>query len=378
MAAPIPVSSQPSVRGAVLGGVGVSLLVAGMWRVDGALAALGLGTLALQALAWLLGRLNLANLSATLDAPSSVPAGVMFPALLTIHNRRGFWDSFDLRVELELPGKARATGHVRWVSARTAADIDLRIAVPTRAHASAHVVRVGSSFPMGLFEMRRTLVADHELLVFPRPIQPRGLRAMGVLMDAAPQDGASAGEAAGEPRGLRPWRPGDSMRRIDWPSSVRAWSHGSGLVVRETDPPGFHPRRCMVLFHSFGFDGSLIRPERFEHALSLASGTIRHLHGLGIPVRLIADFDGWNEHPAATRAQLTACQELLARAHRAKGTEAHDLHAAAAKVWDDEVLVAISDMPPSVWRGALPRLRLPPVTPDLPADRPKRKPHPKR
>ncbi len=374
----IPISSQPSIRGAVLGGAGATMLTAGLWRVDGVLAALGVGVLALLVLAWLLGRLNLARLEATLDAPPSVPAGVMFPALLTIHNRRGWWDSFALKLELELPGKARAAGHARWVPARTAADLDLRVAVPHRAHATVHPVRVVSSFPMGLFEMRRTLVAAHELLVFPRPISPRGLRALGVLMDAAPHDGASAGEAAGEPRGLRPWQPGDPMRRIDWPASVRAWSRGSGLIVREADPPGFHPRRCMVLFHSFGADGSLIRPDRFEHALSLASGTIRHLHGLGIPVRLVTDFDGWTEHPAATRAQLTACQEVLAKAVRARGTEAHDLHAAASRVWDDEVLVALSDMPSAVWRGALPKLRLPPLTPTLPGDRPQRRPHPHR
>lgn len=361
-----------------MGGIGVTLLATGLWRVDGVLAALGLAVGALLALAWMLGRLNLIHLEVTLDAPSSVPAGAMFPAVLTLRNRRRWWDAFAIRMELELPGKARARGHARWVSARTAADLELRVAVPVRAHATAHPVRLGSDFPFGLFETRRGLVADHELLVFPRPLNPRGLRALGVLMDAAPHDGASAGEAAGEPRGLRPWRPGDPMRRIDWPSSVRSWSHGTGLVVREADPPGFHPRRCLVLFHSFGADGSLIRPDRFEQALSLAAGTIRHLHGLGIPVRLMADFDGWTEHPAATRAQLTVCQEVLAKAVRARGTEAHDLQTAAGRVHDDEVLIALSDMPVAAWRGTLPKLRLPALTPEMREAKAKRHPRPHR
>jgi uncharacterized protein (DUF58 family) len=229
---------------------------------------------------------------------------------------------------------------------------------------------------MGLFEMRRVLLLAHSLVVFPRVVAPEGLRALGVLMDASPVDGAAAGEAVGEPRGLRPWQPGDSPRRVDWPNSIRSWAHGAGLVVRETDPPGFHPRRCVVLFHSFGADGSLIRPDRFEQALSLAAGTLRHLHTLGIPVRLVADFDGWIEHPAATRAQLAVCETVLAKAIRAKGTEAHDLQAAASRTHDDEVLIVFSDMPPGSWRPVLPKLRLPILTPELSVAKRRHHPHP--
>ncbi len=369
------ISSQPSIRGAVLGGVGMLLLMSGLWRVDGVLAALGLGACCLLGLAWGLGRLNLMNLQVSLDGPDSVPAGVVFPAVLTLRNLRGFWDAFAIEMELELPGKTRAGGHARWLAARTATDLELRVAVPIRTFTLRHPVRLCSEFPLGLFEMRRVLALEHSLLVFPRPITPQGLRALGVLMDASPVDGASAGEAAGEPRGLRPWQPGDSPRRIDWPNSIRAWAHGAGLVVREADPPGFHPRRCVLLFHSFGADGSLIRPDRFEQALSLAAGALRHLHTLGIPVRLVADFDGWIEHPAATRAQLAACQTVLAKAIRAKGTEAHDLQAAAHRTHDDEVLIALSDMPLSAWRPALPKLRLPVLTPELRG--PKRRHHPR-
>lgn len=362
---PQPISSQPSIRGAVVGGIGATLLSVGLWRVDGVLAALGLGACCLLGLAWVLGRLNLQHLEVSLDGPSGVPAGVVFPAVLTLRNWRGYWDAFGIQMELELPGKTRAGGHARWLAAGTATDLELRVAVPIRSFATMHPVRLSSEFPLGLFEMRRVVTLAHTLVVFPRPVAPPGLRALGVLMDASPVSGAAAGEAVGEPRGLRPWQPGDSPRRIDWPSSVRSWAHGAGLLVREADPPGFHPRRCVLLFHSFGADGSLIRPDRFEQALSLVAGTLRHLHTLGIPVRLVADFDGWIEHPAATRAQLAACQTVLAKAVRAKGTEAHDLQAAANRTRDDEVLIVLSDMPPAAWRPALPKLRTPTLTPEL-------------
>lgn len=362
---PTPISSQHSVRGAVTAGLGITMLAAGLWRVDGVLATLGLAICVLLAGGWLIGRLNLTNLRVTLAAPSGVPAGVVFPAVLTLRNQRWLWDAIGIRLELELPGAARAGGEAKWLPSGSAADLDLRLAVPRRAHVLRHPVRLASTFPLGMFEHRRTLLAEHEMLVFPRPINPVGLRAMGVVMDATPDAGTAAGEAMGELRGLRPWRPGDAMRRIDWPATVRSWSHGAGLVVREADPPGFHPRRCLLLFHSFGADGSLIRPERFEHALSLAAGVIRQFHHLGIPVRLVADFDSWAEHPATSRSQLATCQEVLARAVRARGTEAHDLQAAAARVRDDEVLVALSDMPVTAWRDTLPKLRLPALTPEL-------------
>lgn len=371
------ITGQPSTRGAVLGGAGLALFVAGLWRVDGVLAALGLGAWCLLGLAWALGRLNLAWLEVALDGPNKVPAGAVFPALLTLRNPRRFWDGFGVQIELELPGPTRAGGHARWLAAGSAADLELRMAVPQRACQDHHPVRLKSGFPLELFEMRRVLSLAHPLLVMPRPLVPRGLRALGVLMDASPLEGASAGEAAGEPRGLRPWQPGDSPRRIDWPGSIRSWARGAGLVVREAEPPGFHPRRCLVLFHSFGMDGSLIRPERFERAVSMAAGALRHLHGLGIPVRLIGDFDDWTEHPAATLAQLAACQEALARARRAAGTEAHDLQAAAKRTADDETLIVLSDMPPSAWLDTLPKQRLPILTPDLRQPRQRTTPTPR-
>jgi uncharacterized protein (DUF58 family) len=140
------------------------------------MAALGLGACCLLGLAWVLGRLNLANLRVSMDGPASVPAGVVFPAVLTLRNQRGFWDAFAIQMELELPGKTRAGGHARWLAARTATDLELRVAVPVRAFIETHPVRLLSEFPMGLFEMRRVLLLAHSLVVFPRVVAPEGRR----------------------------------------------------------------------------------------------------------------------------------------------------------------------------------------------------------
>jgi hypothetical protein len=125
------------------------------------------------------------------------------------------------------------------------------------------------------------------------------------------------------------------------------------MMVCESEPPGFRPVKCAVLFHSFGADGGLIRPDRFEKALSLAAGTLRHLHSQGIPARWIADFNDWKPQSAGARTQVAACLENMARAVRAAGTEAHDLQAALAEIGEDEMRIVISDLPTQAWRAAL-------------------------
>jgi uncharacterized protein (DUF58 family) len=359
--------SQLSPRGTVLLALSVFLVFAGAWQVDGVLGAMGLSGFCLLVLAWGAGLWNLSRIRVEIECPAKVHAGVFFPLALAIHNDRRVLDAFALTIELEVAGKTRVEGSASWIAARSAADLELRLTVPDRGNMTLHRVRVASQFPLGLFLQTARWQVTKPLLVFPRPLVPRELSAPGVLADASPMAGTSVGEAAGEPRGLRPWRGGDSPRRIAWPATIRSHARGAGLLVREADPPGFQPLRCVVLFHSFATDGSLIRPDRFERALSLACGTLRHLHGAGLPVRLIGDFDGWKDHPAATRTQLAACMEVLARAVRSAGTELHDLQAAAERLGDEESLIVLSDMPAAAWRGVFPKRRLPPMAIDIAA-----------
>ena len=110
-----------------------------------------------------------------------------------------------------------------------------------------------------------------------------------------------------------------------------------------------------MLFHSFGRDRALIRPDRFERALSLAWGTLRHFQALGVPARLRADFDGWQSRPAGTRRQLAACGELLAKARRCAGTEAHELQALLSSLDESTGVLMVSDMPPAAWQSSLRR-----------------------
>ena len=139
-----------------------------------------------------------------------------------------------------------------------------------------------------------------------------------------------------------------------WPASLRGLAAGNACIVREMQPPGQAPERCLVLFHSFGTDGSLIRPDRFERAIALVWSVLRQLRAQGVALRFAADFDDWKCHPATRRSHLAACVDLLTRARRAAGTEAHDLQRALALREAAEGLVIVSDMPVDSWKSALP------------------------
>src|SRR5690606_34993378 len=153
-----------------------------------------------------------------------------------------FLDAFGIEFSIEFPGKSRIGGRAAWISAGSAADVELRAAIPARGAPTRHPVRLESPFPLGLFRFRRGLEIERPLVIFPRPVVPAALRAPGVLMDASPIQGASTGEGPGEPRGLRLLQHGDSARRIHWPATLRAQATGAPPLVRQNDPPGFHPR----------------------------------------------------------------------------------------------------------------------------------------
>jgi uncharacterized protein (DUF58 family) len=356
-------------RGAALGGTGIALLAAGLWRVDGQLAALGLAALVLLGLAAVMARFNGAAADVSLELPDRVEAGREFPARIAITNRHGWLDAFGLRLTLELARGTRIASRVAWLTAGSHARIDVRLALPQRGIIGETKVTLITDAPFGFFETKRTFAVAARMVVVPKPVVPRGLVFSAGPLDLHEDDPMTSGGGPGELRGLREWRPGDPVKRVSWPATVRAMARGAGWVVWETDPPGFRPARFVLVAHSFGADRGLIQPERFERAMCHAAGILRLLHAQGMPARMIADFDDWRPRPAARPAQLAECMEILAAARRAAGTEAHDLHAALTEIHPDEGVIILSDMPLAAWRPQLPPVMRRAITPDIPARR---------
>lgn len=332
-----------------------ALFAAGIWRIDGVMGAMGLAGLVWIALSRWLGCENLKRIAIRTEGPERVTAGIPFPWRMTLLNTRRWLDARHIELRTCLPGDAPVGFQCRWLAAGSEADYDSRATANTRAEGREIRVSLTSTHPFGLFRFHREITLPHAMLVLPRTRTPRDSPSDGVMFDGTPHTGATTGSEGGDLRGLREWRAGDSPRQIAWPATIRAVARGASLVVRESDPPGFLPQCCLVVLHSFASRRTLVRPERFERALEIASGWIERLHTMGIRTRVIADFDGWTARSTATRSEIIQCRERFARATRCRSTEAHELqHAITATALNHETLILISDMPSGSWCDDLP------------------------
>lgn len=341
-------------KGAILLGGSLALIAAGLIRIDGVLITLGGAGLLIFAGAFLLGRRNLQRLSLNLRAPARIYADTRFNLRLDLHNRRGLLDAFGIGITLNLSRQAHIKTSAGWTAAGSSSTVNIAGSIPGRGSVVDHPFTLASSFPLDLFRLKASGTTAHEILVYPRPLLPREFFTHGALHDASTLPGTTPGNAPGEPRGIRPWQPGDPAKQIHWPASARSLSRLRDLRIRENDPPGFHPQHCTILFHSFGTSGELIRGDRFERALSLTCGALRYFRDHGIPATLLADFLLWMPLPVLTRAGMANALVALARAERSDGTEAHDLMAAFNTIPADHSLLIISDMTIGSWTQVLP------------------------
>jgi len=349
------VTGRFETRGSVMLGASLALAAAGLLRVDGVLMSIGSAGLLFLGLARILGTINLTRVGAGVEGPAVACAGVPVRFRLSVRNCRRVVDAFGVEMVLEAPGGLQAECRVPWVPARDVAESEVRVTIPQRGEGESVVCRLGSRFPLGLFHFGRRVEVEHPMRVVPRPVVPVELLAAGSALEATPRASSGPAEAMGEPRGLRGYRSGDPPKAIVWPATLRSQGRGGGVLVREVDPPGFHPRRAVLVFHSLGGGGALIRPDRFERAVSLLWGAIRHFHAMGVPVRLLADFEEWVPRRIATRRQLARAGEMLAGARRAAGTELHELAGRLFEVDRDDAVVVVSDMDPALWQPQLPK-----------------------
>ena len=110
----------------------------------------------------------------------------------------------------------------------------------------------------------------------------------------------------------------------------------------------------------------MIRPGRFEEALSHAAGVITNLCAEGRSVRFVADFHDWMPWDCRSGRALARCLDALASARRATATEAHELTSALEDIDARDGIIVLSDFPATAWQKAVPasaaRAWMPPVS----------------
>lgn len=150
--------------------------------------------------------------------------------LRDIHVRPAFAGG-DLEVEVRLTNPSRSArlelrlsfheDHATPVDLAPEETAVVRIPVPapTRGRVTVDRVRVGSTFPFGLFQCWSWLHPDCEGIVYPAPAPSFGPPPpQGVDTGGAQDDSAGEEDFAG----LRNFRPGDSPRRIAWKAAARS------------------------------------------------------------------------------------------------------------------------------------------------------------
>ena len=140
-------------------------------------------------------------------------------------------------------------------------------------------VRISTNFPFGI--IRRSIIVSQpgRVLVYPRLYRlRRDLLASTASRD--PMGGRMSRQAGGSEEfyGLREYRYGDSMRRIDWKRSA----HARKLLSREMTRPS--PPKLMVMLDLRRRDDE--PDEEAETAISLAASVICEAHLQGYAVGL--------------------------------------------------------------------------------------------
>lgn len=331
-------------RGIAVSHTAIALLLVGLLTRDGALITLGSCGLMLVAGCFVLAPLNLRGLELRVRLPPRIFAAQAVTVQMDLLNKRRVFDAWAVEATVRFPHATELSGSAAWTSAQGTSVIKRHLHMPGRAVLSELSWRLRSSFPLGFFELSLDSVSSCQTLVYPRLIEPEELHL----------DALQPGDPFGEPRGIRPYQPGDKAARIHQFASAHSIARGQGLQVRVFDPPGFYPDGCRVVFHSFSKSGQIIRLDRFERALSLVAGTLAHFQGHPARVRFQADFNDWRCCPCQTRGEYLECLALLARAKRKHHTSGRELAEILRNTSAREQWIIISDSPAANWADLVP------------------------
>lgn len=196
-------------------------------------------------------------------------------------------------------GGAGAVMHLAPLSPGERTAAAYRLPTARRGLVTAGPLRVRRADVLGIASRSTVMPGTAELLVTPHhtPVSMGHHAAAGVLGDLVRLK--ALGQTGTEFHALRPYVPGDDIRRISWKASARS----TDLIVKDTAPEGL--RRCTVVLdlEAAGYSGEA-GTEAFERAVSAAASVVTGAVQAGLLTRVVAadvDLRGHDVAPAALR-----------------------------------------------------------------------------
>ncbi|NPA15516.1 MAG: DUF58 domain-containing protein [Deferribacteres bacterium] len=167
------------------------------------------------------GRLNISQLSISLNFPEEIYAKKAFPLKVTVKNGKNLPS---LAVGVEVEGKRKSIPVIEGKGKREAV---LELTAPSRGRHRIKEIRIFSPFPFAFFVRSYTVKTDRDFLVFPQPIKcPH-------ISEEAEKAGDSQLPTAkgleGELVNIREYHPSDPLKLIHWKASAKKGK----LLVKE-------------------------------------------------------------------------------------------------------------------------------------------------
>ncbi len=175
---------------------------------------------------------NLRGLVARRSLPAEIFAGQAARGALVLENRRKVGPALAVRVE-EMDG-GRAAADLPRVEPGAEVATPASWTFSKRGTQSFAILRVGSSYPFGLLLRYRDLKVPGTVLVY--PASERGVPSLGGPGDGLDGQSPRGGvDQTGELHALRPYQPGDPIKRIHARSSARV---GEPMVMLRAGEQG--------------------------------------------------------------------------------------------------------------------------------------------
>jgi uncharacterized protein (DUF58 family) len=323
--------------------------VVGMILLSGPVFAIGVVALAFHGMARLAARRHLAGMVVHRELPSRGRTGESF----TVETRLVPGPAFPVGTTVRFRDPLASTsGEKRIAPGQSDSSPTLRYTGKS-SRRGIHRPRpwaMQSTWPLGLFTTEKSgpFRDSDTLLLHPKPFLPQRLRShLERLALESVENSPEPPDPVADFRLLREFRPGDSVKRIQWPASLRT----GHLQVAELEPPRPKPRRYGILIHSYEPAGQLLTPETFEMILRLAAGLLQRFQHEEIPVV----FRHYPDKPASLthRSEMEEVLDHLALCHRRPIGTLDPLATAARDFGRCDEVFLLSDCPRSEWEASL-------------------------